>query len=208
MPGDYSYPGQYAALIEKDLGVTVSPHTIVISDMMTDEMLDGLRTNERWRNALGKAKVVTFVAGFDELTYVILNDVRNGTCGGDDDLDCIRDLMTAMGANYDAIYAELFSLCQPGTIIRTETYPFVTLKGFYYEDEIRPYVELLNETIIQTAAVRYIPVAMVHEAFNWPGGTGDPSALGYTGDWLPTTKLGAEKIAELLRDLGYEPTVP
>ncbi len=208
LPGDYSYPGHYAAYIERDLRVAVTLHTFTKPEDVTEQILDLVRTNERWRDALSETEIVTLATGHMDIQSVIFNDIMNGECGGEDGLDCVRAELADLESDYNAIYAELFALCSPGTLIRTETYPYASLRGLGYDGDVRPFVEPLNELIIRVAAAHNVPVARVDLAFNGPDGSEDPATKGYMTDWLQTTKLGAEQIAGFLRDLGYEPTVP
>ena len=174
LPGDYSFPGHYAAYIERDLGVAVTLHTFTKPEDVTEQILDLVRTNERWRDALSEAEIVTLATGHMDIQSVIYNEYSsmNGECGGEDGLDCVRAELAALESDYNAIYAGLFALCSPGTLIRTETYPYASLRGLGYDGDVRPFVEPLNELIIRVAAAHNVPVARVDLAFNGPDGGG------------------------------------
>jgi hypothetical protein len=66
----------------------------------------------------------------------------------------------------------------------------------------------LNDCILQVASKHNIPVAPVYEAIKGPAGDEDPLAKGYYTTEGQLTLLGAERVAEAYRELGYEPTVP
>lgn len=121
--------------------------------------------------------------------------------------------VTSFANLYDAILTEIVTLSNPGTIIRTMTHYYGDLTKaepiFYFDEDLRPFIEPVNEEILQIAAAHIVPVARVDIAFNGLTGEEDPVAKGYlAADTLHTTQLGAAKIAETHRALGYEPTVP
>jgi lysophospholipase L1-like esterase len=54
-----------------------------------------------------------------------------------------------------------------------------------------------------------IPIANIFDAWNGLDHTEDPVANGYTQeDNIHPNELGATVIAQVLRDLGYEPIIP
>ena len=69
--------------------------------------------------------------------------------------------------------------------------------------------EALNKTVVEVCSEHKVGVADVFSAFNGPDHQEDPRDKGYIGrDGEHTNNLGKEVIAQTLRDLGYEPTVP
>jgi hypothetical protein len=65
-----------------------------------------------------------------------------------------------------------------------------------------------NDAFRAAAVEMGIPLAPVEELWNGPDWTVDPdSDLGYTHDGIHPNPLGAESIAQALRELGYEPVV-
>jgi lysophospholipase L1-like esterase len=69
--------------------------------------------------------------------------------------------------------------------------------------------ENYNETIHQAAAAHNVPIAHVYDAFNGSNHDEDPREKGYIGyDGIHTSDQGKQVIADLLRDLGYEPVAP
>jgi hypothetical protein len=72
-------------------------------------MLANLRANDPTRTAVADADVVLIATGPNEM-MTIEEAIREGTCGGDDDADCIRDLGATWTDNFDAIVAEILDL--------------------------------------------------------------------------------------------------
>jgi lysophospholipase L1-like esterase len=121
----------------------------------------------------------------------------------------VRYALETFRANYDTIIAELFTLCSSGAIIRTMTYYYGSLADSGYDGDLRPFYVPLNDHIIQASAENGIPVALVHLAFNGPDGDGNAEVKGYlSADGLHPSAAGAALIADLHRELGYEPTCP
>ncbi len=216
--GDSTVPGRsyvvyYAAHIEADLGVKVTVHNWGRSGQMSAGLLALLRNNQELRNAISEAEVVTFVIGANDLQSA-LSLYRTGACGGADNLDCCRERLTSFRANFDAIIAEILSLRNTtDTIIRTMDYgyPWVNRDkelGIY--EDLKPcFVEAFSEHIVQAASEHNIPVVQVYLAFNGPNGDEDPADKGYIGaDGVHYSAAGHALIADLHRELGYEPLGP
>jgi lysophospholipase L1-like esterase len=204
-----SYVNPYAAHIEEDLGVKVRLEKWGVSGMTSAQLLDRLRTNQMLRDEISEAEVVTLVIGANDVNYPLIGPYKSGDCGGEDNRDCIRDAIKSFRVNYDAIIAELFTLCSSKTIIRTMTIYYGSLETWGVDDDLRPFFEPLNDQIVQAASENNIPVAMVHLAFNGPDGDEDPADKGYlASDGVHASELGAAVIADLHRELGYEYTCP
>jgi lysophospholipase L1-like esterase len=62
---------------------------------------------------------------------------------------------------------------------------------------------------VEIATQYGIPVARVYRDFNGPNGDQDPGDKGYiAADGFHNNDAGARRMAELLRELGYEPLAP
>jgi lysophospholipase L1-like esterase len=213
--GDYmvgmydSFAVPYAAHIEADLGVKVRLNKSWARAVMTSGALLGrLRTNQNMRDAISEAEIVTLVIGGNDLIDPMEPDGHGG-CDGEDTTDCLRDRLESFRVNYDAIIAELFTLCSPKTIIRTMTYYYGSLADYGFDGDLRPFYGPVNDHVIQAASEHNIPVALVHLAFNGPDGNEDPADKGYlSDDGLHPNEVGAALIADLHRELGYEFTCP
>jgi len=201
------YADPYAAHIEADLGVKVTVHRRTIGGLTSEELLHFLRNTEAVRDLLREAEVVTFQSGTGDLIVLTVTAYQAGRCGGEDNLDCFRDAVASFPANYDAIIAELLTLCGPDTIIRT----FTVYNCFYHrhvygsQDDLSPFYKAINEHIIKAASENNIPVADVYLAFNGPDGHEDPVAKGYLLDGNHPNADGYAVIIRLLHELGYEP---
>jgi lysophospholipase L1-like esterase len=80
-------------------------------------------------------------------------------------------------------------------------------QGVY--DECVQCFEHKNEAVSRAAVAQGVPLACVYDAFNGPNHDEDPRMKGYIKeDGRHATAAGREVIADLLRELGYEYTVP
>jgi hypothetical protein len=87
--------------------------------------------------------------------------------------------------------------------------PFVNYhKKLGIFEDVTPYVKAFNEYVVQVASEHNIPVARVYLAFNGPNGDEDAADKGYMSDLWHTNSVGAALIADLYRELGYEPLGP
>jgi len=216
--GDSTVPGRsyvvyYAAHIEADLGVKVTLDNWGRAGLTSANLLGILRNNHELRNAISEAEVVTFVIGANDVVPAFERYARGGDCGGADNQDCIRGALTSFRANYDAIIAEILTLrSTDDTIIRTMDY-FLPVVNEYkklgvYED-VKTHWEAFNEHIAQAASEHNIPVARVYLALNGPNGDEDPADKGYiASDGRHLSEAGHALVAEVHRELGYEPLGP
>jgi hypothetical protein len=168
--------------------------------------LDDILNNEQWREDLRQAEMVTLSIGFNDATPS-LHAYEKQKCGGEDNLDCMREIYETLKSNYDAMLDELLELCAPGTIIRVVTLYHGDLAQWGYPNSA-PLYRTLNEQILASASERNIPVARADVAFNGPEGGQTPDSEYIQPNSIHTTPLGAAVIGNLLRDLGYEVTVP
>ena len=201
-----SYPYFYAAHIEADQGVRVRLDNLARSGAMSGDLLWSLRNLQPVRDAISEAEVVTLVIGINDLLRPLLGPYKSGNCGGEDNRDCIRDALESFELNYDAALAEILALCSSQTIVRTMTLYCPDLANSGLDEDLRPFIEPMNDHIIQAASENNIPVALVHLVFNGPDGEQAPILEGYLKDELHPSELGATVIADLHRELGYETT--
>ncbi len=203
---------RYAAYIEMDLGVKVDLTTktrfLADSDCaINDEIIDGLRNDEKLRKLVGEADVVTIETSYCDIYYLVVNEYMIDRCGGEDNMDCVADALLSYRASCDAIYEEILSLSQPGTIVRTMTLPHGHLKPLVDSDlDLAPFYVLYNEQIVESAAEHNIPLARVDIAFHGESGDEDAVAKGLMPDnFFALSAEGMGVVADLWRDLGYEP---
>ena len=206
---------RYAAHLERDLGIKVIPHDWARGGHGSSYLLEDLRTDPELRRDIGEAEVVIFDIGFAvfETPANTYSFGSPGACGGTDNQDCLREALKVYKADTDAIIAEIVSLRSPSdALIRTmDTYQFEVreFKAAGAFEVINTYWQDANEHVIQVASEHHIPVARVYAAFMGPNGDEDPRDKGYVvHDGVHPTEEGADLMAELFRELGYEYAPP
>ena len=189
------YVDRYADYIEADTGVQVEVVNMGQSGETSSQLLYALRNRSSLRQALSAADVITFNIGINDLGHAG-EAYENGTCGGFDDQDCLRAAAETFEENWDAIIAELLSLCATGdTVIRTVGLGYTPhvdvaeLSGIF-----EPYVDEVNRHIATTATNNGIPYAEVHL-----------DKEGISRDGVHPNDEGYQIIAERLRELRYGP---
>jgi hypothetical protein len=198
--------------LEEDLGVKIRPHVTSKDGWSSEGMLRALRTDEKLRQNLRDAEVITFIVPRFVLkvpaeTYLFSPP---GSCGGSDNQDCLRTAEKQFVADVDAIFAEIVLLRSPSDalirVMDAHTYWSVAeskQKGTF--EGLNGYWRAANDYMAKVAAEYAIPVVKVNEAFNGPNGDEDPRDNGYViADALHPSEKGADLIAKLIRDLGYE----
>ncbi len=199
--GTRSYPEYYAEFIEQDLNIKVNLRNLGVSGLTSDELLRRL-DREDYRNVISEAQVVTLV--------ITMNDLLHCPQGY---RECAENKLVTARANYTAIIEEILTLTSTeDTIIRAQTYdnPFVNRwKEQGVLEERKPMLDRWNQQIVEIATQYGIPVARVYQDFNGPDGYEDPGDKGYIADDdFHNNDAGARRMAELLRELGYEPLAP
>jgi lysophospholipase L1-like esterase len=81
-------------------------------------------------------------------------------------------------------------------------------KEWGYFEGWNPYWVAHNEYLVQAASVHDIPVVRVDLAFNGPNLDEDPSDKDLLSDGIHPNAEGIALIADLFRELGYEPLAP
>jgi lysophospholipase L1-like esterase len=130
-------------------------------------------------------------------------------CGGDDDQQCLRDYVIENKASVEAIFSALTAICDPSdTVIRVLDVYQLQVKDSLASGTlhiVKPYFEETQEYLAETAARYGIPIAQVYDEFMGPDGTDDPQDRGLVStDQRHPTKAGAQLIAKLIHDLGYD----
>jgi hypothetical protein len=96
------------------------------------------------------------------------------------------------------------------TIIRTFTaynFPAIWERNGVYDACKECWINY-NQAIKTAAAAYQVPVAPAGQAWNGPDLSLDPNDQDLTRDGTHPNEKGAELIAQSLRELGYEPTIP
>ena len=187
------YVDRYAAHLRNDTGARVRVSNFGMSGQTSSELLDALRGDESMRWAIEGAEVVTFNIGINDLGRAGAA-YEEGTCGGEDGEECLREAVEAVKDNWDAITSELLGLRSTGdTIIRTPGLGYTPRA----EDDLQHYVSEVNRHIASTARSRAVPYVEI------PAGE-----IGMSPDGVHPNDAGYATIADRLRGLGFGPLHP
>ncbi len=204
---------RYAAMIERDLSVKVTIQNRTIGDLHSSVLLRLLREDRELQRALREAEIVTFNVPMNVFAGPILTFTSGGKCGGADNQDCLREALRVYEADTAAIIAEIVALRSPSqALMRTmDTYQFMVksdkARGAF--PVIKTYWQAVNKRVIAVATHHRIPVARVYAAFMGPDGDDDPIDKGLVlPDEFHTTSRGADLLAQLFRELGYQYAAP
>jgi hypothetical protein len=212
----------FAAMVAEDTGKTINVQDKwvgglpagVIYESLTGQYSGPSMVMDKMPELVAEAEIIVFYGNPSES----INESRPGdwecTSGyGSYVVDCDPEIFSVYIEHLEAIYQKMFELRagQP-TIIRTyDAYnPRINIfkEQGVYEDCRQCWGINYNAAIHQAAAAFNIPVAGIAEAWNGPNWDTDPNDLGYTKDGEHPNELGAQVIAQALRDLGYEPVAP
>jgi lysophospholipase L1-like esterase len=216
------YVPTYQTYIQTDADTSVTLYNLGQNGATTGTLLNSLRTDAVFQNALLQSEVITWNIGINDFSNA-RNSYTKRKCGGNDNQDCLRNAVIKFKSNWDGIIDEI--LIRRGvtyTIIRTmDIYnPWVTtdkaknttpdksettVKGNDFQ-VLKYYLDQINGHIATTTANNLIPSAQVYLTFNGANGDEDPIAKGYIArDGLHPSDAGHQFIASLLRGLGYAP---
>ena len=213
------YVPRYEAHIETDTGVAVTRTNLGQNKWTSSQVLSALRTDPTFRRATREAEIVTWNIGGNDLRAA-RNSYKKGTCGGDDNQDCLRAGVAKLETNWDAITAEVLELRSTrNTIVRTmDIYnPYVRtdkisdtwqndggIKDLNDFQVFKSYVEEVNDHIATASCAASVPYAEVYLVFNGPTGEEDPRSKGYLSfDGVHPNNTGHRIIADELRKVGY-----
>ena len=184
------YVDRYASHIRTDTGARVNVVNLGQSGQTSSQLLHALRSDPSMHRALSGAEVITFNIGINDLGHAG-EAYRNGTCGGDNNDECLRTAVATFEENWDAVIAELLSLRSTGdTIIRTAGIGYTPR----VDEVFKPYLEQVNRHVATTAANNDIPYAQQYLGKEY-----------ISPDGVHPNDNGYEVIADQLRKLGYSP---
>ena len=184
------YVDGYASHIRTDTGARVNVVNLGQSGQTSSQLLHALRSDPSMRRNLSAAEVITFNIGINDLGHAG-EAYENGTCGGDNNEECLRKAVETFEENWDAVIAELLSLRSTGdTIVRTAGIGYTPRVDEVFE----PYLDEVNRHIATSAANKNIPYAQSHLGKEY-----------LSPDGLHPNDNGYEVIADQLRELGYSP---
>ena len=187
------YVDRYAAHLRNDTGARVRVSNLGVSGQTSSELLDALREDGSMRRAVEGAEVVTFNIGLNDLGRAGAA-YEEGTCGGEDGEECLREAVDALKENWDAIVSEVLGLRSTGnTIIRTPGLGYTPRAG----DDLEHYVSEVNRHIASAVRSKDLPHVEI------PAGE-----VGMSPDGVHPNGAGYATIAGRLRGLGFDPLHP
>ncbi len=206
------FTARYRDRMQADLGLASQSVNLGTNGSSSGELLDRLITNPAYRTAVAGADVIVIQAGLNDY-YRARFRYLSGDCGGEDNQDCMREMVPSFNANWTALLEELLVLADSEEVaIRALNmhYPFFALDNWTGPFAVlNVYLSQMNEHIAAESARLDIPLADVHAAFHGPAGNLDPINGGYLLlDGIHPTDAGNRAIADALRSLGYLPLVP
>jgi lysophospholipase L1-like esterase len=202
-----SYVDYFAEFIEEDLGAEVEVHNFSQSGQSTSSLLSQLEDRGDLREAIREAEVITIWTGWNDLVAP-LGQYRSDMCGGEDNLDCIREAVAELNANIDAILDQILSLTSPqDALIRIADVgiPFVntwTYNG-WFETLQGPCYEAWRDHLIEAAEKRGITVVNTYHILNGPNGDQAVDEGLMQRDGVHFNEEGHRLVARLHREAGY-----
>ena len=204
-----SYVDYYAEHMEADLGVQVETQNFARTGLTTSGLLSQVRSDEKLQEAIREAEVITIWIGWNDFSEQ-LGRYYNGTCGGEENLDCIIQATKSFDENIDAILDEIITLADPQeTLIRvadTGIPPIFTTTWKQYdwfEALQKNCFETWRTHLIEAAGQRNITVVYTYQILNGPGGGENIRGI-YQSDGIHFNDKGQRLIADLHREAGYE----
>jgi lysophospholipase L1-like esterase len=215
-PSDNGAVNRYAEMLEADFGVEVDLREHTRGGQRAHDFLDRLVNDSpfdaRLRADLAEADVITLLIPIAEWAEPM--QTATGAegrdpedCGGDDNQQCMRDVIADYKALVGSVFEALTAIADPNeTLIRVQdVHLFPTNASQDALDILYPFFADANEYVEKTAASYGIPVAHVFNEFAGPDGSINAEEAGLIGpDHRHPTDDGALRIAELIRNLGYE----
>lgn len=208
----------YAAMVEEDTGVKVNVNDFWMGHLSAGEVYNALKDEPtprfkltQLKDLIPEAEIIVFFA--NPLNSVASGDPSNYNCtGGEENYVNQCQNFETYTSHLEGIYQIIFEkrAGQPTIVRAFDAYnPLIAefKQQGVYEECIACWANL-NAAVHQAAASYNIPVAAVAEAWNGPDYDIDPVALGYTKDGIHPNELGAQVIAQAIRELGYKPVKP
>jgi lysophospholipase L1-like esterase len=195
-----SYADLYAAYLEADLSVKVTVHNKAFGGQWVSILLYYIQNNDSYREKISEAEVITILTMGSHLYSNLASSVP-----------CDNSSVEDFEKNLDDVIAEIYSL-RGGrkTVIRlVEQYHFLVNfhKKYGGFEDTKMCVNAYNDRLHKVASKYNIPVVPLYLAFNGPNGDESPYEKGYLYDGVHPNETGDVIIADLLRELGYEPFV-
>jgi hypothetical protein len=163
------YVNRFADYMEGDTGKAVVVRNLSVPGWRSADLLLTLQTDSTTSGAVTGSNVVTWDIGGNDLAGARARYL-DGSCGGSDNQQCLRDAVEQFRSNWDSIISELLALrSTQNTVFRT-----MNIYNPYVEIDIaagnfavlEPFLQQVNDHIDVTAAANGILVANIHSAFN------------------------------------------
>lgn len=195
MGGEPSYADFYRRGLEQMTGQPVDLTNLGRPGWTSTQLLQALRSNAEFRNAVANADVITWDIGGNDIVQAVIRN-GTGTCGGDDGLRCMRQTARRFAERWNAVIDELVALRRSDDVaLRT----FDLYSPFIYPDArtepIMDQLGAMNGTITASQGRDGVEVAPVAKAF-----AGAPDPL-LDDDGLHPSRKGHRVIARLLLEL-------
>jgi len=220
-----SYVGFFLNNTEVDTGFDVELINKTRNGWESENLLNGLGT-QSFQTSIQNSNIVTWQIGGNDFIQARFRYLDGG-CGGSDNQDCLRSVVSEVQNNWEAIFEEILSLRQTNRhMLRViDLYnPFINAdrnsdswstnedceKVLCNDYEIfKPYFDQINLQLENLANEHDVPLVKVSITFNGPNGDEDPGDKGYiTFDGIHPNDRGHEVIAQLISDSGYSPIWP
>ncbi|GGE08821.1 spore germination lipase LipC [Marinithermofilum abyssi] len=211
----YGYVPRYRDHMGKDTGNNGNLTNLSQNGWTSSDLLYALQTDSTFRSSVASADVVTWDIGGNDLREA-RNKYLNGTCGGTDNEDCLRETVATFKNNWFQIVGIIQDLRNG----QTTNYKTINVYNPYVNEDkdalsydgtvtrfevFKPYLDQINQYIDAQQTLGY-EMADVYTAFNGPNHNIDPEQKGYIWiDGLHPNDTGHKVIAEELRRLGYDP---
>lgn len=207
--GDEAYAVQYKRDIDADLHAVTTLTNLGIPGWTSTDLLHSVRNDQHFRDAIAEADIITIMIGAVDFFFA-WGEHGSGTCGGDDQEDCMRALAETFRSNLVQIVSELQSLNRKTDLVVRLSELFYPAIGDPTTDPAnnmyRRYLQQMNQDIHTLADQHEFGVARVYRAFHgdatWHGAFANGLIL---PDAVHPTVLGFSAIAGAFRELGYAP---
>lgn len=196
------YTEIFSSLLQKDLDEEVKFLNLAVAGDRTEHLLNHLRNDPETKSAVAEANLITiWIMGNDLGSPPML--YKNDMCGGDDNLDCIRERVDVIITNITSIFDEIEAInsSEDLQIMIAENaippYAMIEWKNWGIFDVMKKeYFEPLQSHIVQIAEERDLIVVRTYLSINGPTGDLENETL-YIEDGIHFNTEGNRLIADL-----------
>ena len=199
------YVDSYASYVSADVGVPITLTNLGLPGYSSGGLLYKLANDQAFQDSVRSANLITLMVGINDVGLAIYA-YDQGTCGGTDNQNCIRNTATSLRNNFTSILSQIRSINgdRDAVILIADLYnPFIQQQTD--DGTLGVFVRLfnrINSDIHSVASANGISVADVYHSFNGADGMQDPIAKGYIApDGVHANDQGHEEIAAQFRSL-------